>query len=575
MLTKIILFPEPAPDPLEQTQEEFELKAIGFGKGFNPFGASANQLAVEMEQMASDVAAAADSLDSAEWVAGAYEEGEVRWSPINHYNYRRRVTGNSATDPSLDPAGWALLTRTTAGGSDTVTSAVDINLSANGGRLQVISMTAPDKKVFMPSATGLEKGVPIRVIRNGGQYRFALNNNVGAFLCLLEPGQVVAMGCSDTSTAAGIWTISGTSGNINSGQPEVLSAVDTKLIAVDMLTSTKAVCAYKNNTTGFLEVVVVNSGSDSGDPVVVSNHAVRNISIAVQSSSQVTVVYQQTANSNIKGYVIGITGNVPTPGPIADIHTAGTATPEGTGLVALSATQLLCTYNAGAVQVRERVLDLTSNTISGISGEVNADMSSSGYIYQYPRKITANKALVAFIGTSGQVHLRLQTITGSTPAPSGAVLTIIPPGSTGIKTAFAALIMNQLRAVIVKPTSADVGGLVVYIVDISGSTPSIVAAKRINLNLPVTNTHIVAATKLDSNKIYVSFVGGFSGGIDALTLAITAEDRVLVSDITERLEPGIASENGNLACAALDASHAIQLYRNTATFLGAKTIEIN
>lgn len=575
MVTQIPDFTEPFPNLMEMSSEEFELSTATFVAEIPPFGKSLNQFGQEMQQIGADAEAAVEALASAVWVSGtSYTTGQVRYDPVDFFNYRRKTNGAGTTPPRNDPTNWALLTKTTNGGSDTVSSAVDITLTSTGGRLQVITMTAANKKVKLPNATQLEKGAPVRVIRNSGQYRFPVTDNAGAFLCNIQPGQVVAFGCSDTSTAAGVWAISGDALNklYDGNAPEVINNVDSRYIAVVMITPTKAVCAYKNNTSGFLEVVVLNFGSDSGDPVQITSEAVRNISIAAQSSSQVTVVYQQTANSNVKGYVIDISGNTPTPGAVASIHTAAAGTPEGTGLTALSATQLLCTYCAGSVQVQERILDITGNAISGISNAVNADSTSTGYIYQYPRKITASKALVAFVGTSGQVVMRLQSITGSIPAPTGTVLTITPPG-VGVESAFGVIILSSLRAAIVKPIDRDYGGLAIYLVDISGVTPIFLTGKQIQLDLAVANTHAYA-TKIDANRIYVTWAGGFSGGVDALEITITNDDKIIIGEVSPRQEQGITSTSGYLACDALDAAHVMQVVRNSSGFLSAKTIEI-
>lgn len=573
MVTQIPKRTDPKPNTGNLTAEQFNDSMNRWFQESPVIEQALGQLGMEVEALALNVEAAAGASVSSKWVAGTFAQGDERWSPTDFLNYRCKVAGVRNIDPAIDPTNWQLLTKTSLGGSDTVSSATDIALIVTSGRLQIIAMTTANKNVVLPVASTLNKGAPIYVIKNAGTYRFAVRKNGGEFLCWVNPGQTIAFGCSDITTAAGVWAVSGAAGNIYDGNaPEVLNGVDSRDLAVAMLTPTKAVCAFKNNSTAFLEAVVVNYGSASGTPVPISSEAVRNISIAAQASNQVTVVYQQVSNSNIRGYVLDITGNTPTPGPVATIHTAGIGTPEGTGITALTATKLLCIYNAGAVQVKERVLDLSGNTINSISTEVNADLSSSSYIYLRAGTISPTKALVSFLGTSGQVVIRLQSITGSTPAPTGTVLAITSPGAI-VKSAFAVCIMSAIRAVVIKPIDRDYGGLAVYIVDISGATPTLITGKQIPIDLPIGNTHVSAA-RLDSNRIHVTWAGGLSQGIDALVLTITSDDRIIPGEISDRLEPGVTSANGYLACDALDSSHVIQVCRNANTFLSAKTIEI-
>lgn len=575
--TLIPRFTEPLPSSLQQTPEDFELSMSTFVPEIQPWGEAANQLASEMEIMYANAQAAVAALASAEWISGTtYTVGQVRWDPVYFFDYRRKTNGAGTTPPRNDPTNWALLTKTTNGGADTLSSAVDLTLTATGGRLQVISMTAASKKVKMPNATTLEKGSPVKVIKNAGLFRFSVVRDDGVFICAIEPGKIVAFSCSDTSSAAGVWFTSGDNLNIyDANAPEVVNGVDSRSLAFTMLTATKGVCAYKNNTTGFLEVVVLNFGSASGSPVVVNGEAVRNISIAAQSATQITVVYQQTNNNNVKGYVIDISGNTPIPGPVATINTAALAAQEGTGLVAMTATKLLCVYHIAGTTLRERVLDLTGNTISGISAEVIAESTSGGFAFDYVGKITSTKALAATLGSSSQTVLRLQSLTGSTPAPTGTVLSLASPSSTDVKSAFAVVIMSSLRAVIVKPVDRGAGALAIYIVDISGTSPVLIVSKLASVDLGVpANAHVYAA-KMDSNRIYASWLGSSSQGVDSLVIAITSDDRIMTGPINERQGgDSVTAAAGYLSCDALDATHVMQTVRNASGFLSVRTIEI-
>lgn len=405
-----------------------------------------SQLGQEMEDLAARAEAAAGELANTAWVSGtSYTAGQVRYSPITYFSYRRKTNGAGTTDPSLDTTNWALQTRTTAGGSDTTSSATDITLTASSGRLQVISMTAANKKVTLPSATTLEKGTPVFVIQNSGSFRFAVRKNGGVFLCYVNPGEVIAFGCSDISTAAGIWAISGSAvGNIYDGNtPETLNSVDSRYIAVAMLSATKAICAYRNNSSTFLECVILNFGSASGTPLQVSSEAATHISIAAQTGVQATVIYRPSANTNVKGCVLDISGNTITPGSVQTIHTGTTSTNNGTDLTVLSSTKLLCIYLSVSLSTKERVLDISGTTITA-SAEVTADVTSATAPHISIKAVSATKALLALINSSDNISLRLQSITGSTPAPTGSVLTISSPG-TPPETTFGACVLDANR----------------------------------------------------------------------------------------------------------------------------------
>lgn len=579
MGTVIPLFSTPLPNTLSQTAEEFEQSANTLVSELNPIFSAVNSAVSEMNQLSLNAESAAGELANAAWVSGTtYTAGQVRYSPIDFLMYRRKTNGAGATDPSLDTTNWALQTKTVPGGSDTSSNADDIALTSTSGRLQIIGMTAANKKVTLPSANTLEKGVPLFVLKNSGNYRFSVHKNGGVFICYINPGQVVSFGCSDISTAAGVWTAGGEGiETIYSGNsPEVLNAVDSRFISVAMLSATKAICAFKNNSTGFLEAVILNFGSASGTPLTINGEAIRNISIAALSTTKAVVVYQLNAVTTIKGYVLDVSGNTITPGTVRTIVTNASNGNNGTSLTALSSTQLLCLYfMAGATTPRERILDISGSTITE-SGEVVADTSSIDSLsapYLIGKSIGSSKALLVFVGPSSQTTLRLQSVTGSAPAPTGTALSI--PQSGGVqRVTFAVCIMNANRAVIIKSIDRTYGDAIAYIVDISGNTPILITSKQITLDLIGPNANL-SAVKLDSNRIYLTWTGGFSLGVDSLVLTITNDDRVVIGKLTERHEPGVTDSPWYLACDALDASHVMQVCRNASNFLSAKTLEIS
>jgi len=582
MGTVIPLFSTPLPNTLSQTAEEFEQSANTLVSELNPIFSAVNSAVSEINQLALNAESAAGELANAAWVSGTtYTAGQVRYSPIDFFSYRRKNNGAGTTDPSLDPTNWALQTRTTYGGSDTTSSAVDITLTSSSGRLQVVTMTASSKKVTLPAANSLQKGANLYVIKNAGSYRFSVRKNGGIFICYVNPGQVVAFSCADISTAAGVWVAGGNNiETIYSGNtPEVLNSVDSRFISAAMLSTTKAICAYKNLATGLMEAVVLNYGSASGTPLEISSEAVKNISIAALSATKAVVVYQANAGStNIKGYVLDISGNTITPGTVKPIVTAaGTTGANGTSLTALSSTKLLLAYMySGATTIKERVLDVSGTTITE-NLELTADSSSFSTIHTpllIAESISETKSIVAFVGPSFQIVLRLQTVSGSTPAPSGSALILTGPSvNTAPSATFCVVILDTSRAVVIRSYDRTYGDITLWLINITGSTPVLVTFKNIPADLFTSGANL-SAVKLDPTRIYLSWTGGYSGGVDAMVLTVTSDDQVIINKASEMIDPGVVNALGYLACEALDSSHVMQVTRNASTFLSAKTIEI-
>lgn len=112
----------PLPNPPSRSDpSNFSERADAFMGALPAFATETNATAVDVNDDA--VAAAASAVDAAvsataanasanvsKWVSGTtYDQGDVEWSPINFFSYRRKVAGAGTTDPSADPTNWALV----------------------------------------------------------------------------------------------------------------------------------------------------------------------------------------------------------------------------------------------------------------------------------------------------------------------------------------------------------------------------------------------------------------------------------------------------------------------------------
>lgn len=538
-----------------------------------PFGAALTALGAQVEQNAQDAAAAVAALPNAKWVSGTFSDGDVVWSPTDYQDYRNKGSGTRNTDPALDPTNWVPRVRTGNGGADTTSSATDITLTASSGRLQIITMTAASKKVTLPAASTLTKGAPVFVIKNAGTYRFSLHKNGGGFLGYVLPGQVIALHCSDVGSSAGVWQVGGAlvpdvyTGN----NAEVLNAVDSRNVAVAMLGATQAICAFRNESTTYLNAVVLNFGSASGSPAQVVADACKDISIAAQTGSQATVVYKKSAGDT-KAVVLDITTSTTfTPGTAKQID--ATTGGSGTAVCAQSSTQLLAIYqDTSGTPPKMHVLDIVSSAVNE-STKVAADGTNCAATHMRVGKVSSTKALVAFRNISGnKVQLRLQTITGSTPAPSGSVLNLAGMPGTSPSLQFGLVIMSASRAVAITAVDRTYADLMISLLDISGVSPVLLRNKLIRVGA---NTSLdVDATKLDANNLYATWTGSGSLGTDGIKIKITDDDQIITGEIADKIEEKVEASSNYFACAALDATHVIQVCRNKDTYLSAKTLEI-
>ena len=458
------------------------------------------------------------------------------------------------------------------GGATEVSSAVDVVLTTSSNKLQNVTMTAVEKNVILPDALTVGKGFPIFAIRNKGLYPFGIKKNGGAFLGRLNPGQSVILGCADNSTSEGVWSNFGQNiediyrGNTS----EVINAVDSRELAVTRLTSTKALCVFRNTSTTFINAVILNFGAASGLPVAVNAEASFHISVTALTATQAAVVYK-TSTGVTKGYVLDISGNSITPGTVKTID----ADPLGTGtsLTALSTTQLLIGYYDS--QVRERVLTVSGSTISeGAETLPDATASTANSITRVST-ISATKALYTFRGNSPlSLVLRLQSISGSTPTPTGSALSLITK-FTDTNVPYSVSVLSADRAIVVQTLTGNIeGDLLISLIDVSGVTPVLLYNKVMYIGVYSGGGTNFAVTRLSANTAYIAYLGGGSLGLDSFVLGISSDDRLFVGPITEAVELNVTSAAGYLDCAALDSTHVMNVCRNSSTYLAAKVTEV-
>lgn len=460
------------------------------------------------------------------------------------------------------------------GGVAAPSSAVDVTLTSGSNKFQSITMTAAGKKVTLPSGLSMEASALPFIIKNAGWYRFNVFNGAGVFLCEVLPKGMAYLSCVDNTTTAGVWQISGDGVRrlYRGNSAEVINAVDSRNIAVAMLSPTKAICVFRNNATTFLNAVILNFGAASGTPIAVNAEASDGISLAALTSSQAVVAYR-TSTGVTKGYVLGVVGDTITPGTVATID--GSTGTDGTSLEAISTTQLICAYFDGGSGPEERILTISASTISAALAVV-ADATAGANDNVRVATISATKALYAFRGNSpNDIVLRLQSITGTTPAPTGIALRL-STHFTDQQNSFNLTILSSSRALVTDwwGGSGGLDGYIIFILlDISDVTPVKINTKT----LIVLNSAAVtppSTVKLDANRAYVSWLGADNGGLNAAVVSVTSDADILIGAVTERLDTSIVPAEGYLACAALSSQNVINVYRNFSTYLTAKVVGV-
>ncbi len=326
------------PAPNTNDPDNFDDLADARIEAEGPFGDQINALALNMynnateaqaralqaQQAAADAqsaaAAAAAATTAVKWVAGNYGDGDVAWSPISRFSYRRIGDGASATDPALDAPHWVLQLYALGLGGMVITGSVDLNVTS-GGAISVTPAT-PGLYITLPDATTLPQGAVVFHAFNAGVYDIGVKNKAGVVLGWIRPGTSSVIGLASNATLAGVWTTS----NLHKLGITAQLNVPAVLPLQNGLAALKRVTLDVNRTLfvfGALYAVVYDSSTQQwGSPVAIRSVAINSSSAILISADKVLVL--SMSGSQLEAIVLSISGtsitpNTPVPGTTAGV----------------------------------------------------------------------------------------------------------------------------------------------------------------------------------------------------------------------------------------------------------------
>jgi len=222
------------------------------------------------------------------------------------------------------------------------------------------------------------------------------------------------VGNSSYGTAC-ILDVSGTT--ITSGTPAVFESASSESITVSILTSTKAIVAYKDQGNGEYGTACILDVSGttitSGTPAVFENSAISYTSIDILASTKAVVCYRDSGNG---GYgtscILDVSGSTITSGTPLVFNSGSTAYPS---VAALTSTKgIVCYRNSSNSSYGTAcILDVSGSTITAGTPAV-FESASSDYISV--ASLTSVKAIVAYKddGNSGYTTSCTLNVSGST-----------------------------------------------------------------------------------------------------------------------------------------------------------------
>ena len=319
-------------------------------------------------------------------------------------------------------------------GGTTTSSATDITLATGSTQTQLVTMTAADKYVILPSATSLAKGEgQFEVTASATSYAFSIKNGAGDIVYgPVFPGVSVQLSLVDNSTSAGTWTANGTIAKGGYG-PITVSSVSaggysgSSRTRVVGLSATSAVIAYYTSANSLSVVAVSVSGTTItfGTPSTVSTVAYSDnntdsISAIAVSSTAFVIAYGDTSNNcYLRAY--SVSGTTLTAGTAVTVNATTTSVAINTGVLAYLTTNAgvvtFPAYNSGTgtttCAIRAFTVSGTTITLGGVT-TLASNAVSAPDLNARPVITSTSGGVVLYNTDANTVYLRAFTVSGTT-----------------------------------------------------------------------------------------------------------------------------------------------------------------
>src|SRR3990167_593583 len=243
-------------------------------------------------------------------------------SPSGYKNITVANVGSSAASPFAN--GDALVLKFSrngdkgdigpAGGISTVASiTTSTTLTSASAGYQYTAMTAMAQSVTLPDATTMSVGSPKFYLDNSaGGYPVGIRNTSGTLLMAIAAGGTAFVSCESISTAAGVWSITGT--NLEPGLITIDSTLSSTYVMSGQATSKFVVLDSSKTihftvlTSGLAAFCVDNTTGAVGTPVTVSATANMVPRTAFMITSTTAIVFYSSSTETLISVVLSVSG---------------------------------------------------------------------------------------------------------------------------------------------------------------------------------------------------------------------------------------------------------------------------
>ncbi|RJR14273.1 hypothetical protein C4588_00355 [Candidatus Parcubacteria bacterium] len=365
---------------------------------------------------------------------GTYSLVSAADTTNGYLNDKITSTGGTLTKTIASPGGNEKLNlEITRFGVTTTSSAVDITLTSASTLTQQITMTAADKFVIMPAATGLLESEEWNFF-NAGNLRFGIKDSTGVFVGSIDAQSFGRLKLIDNSTAAGTWEAIDGADLIMARLKTVCNAMTSTWVTSCKMTSTTVFAAWTGTDgDGFCAILTWVPGTPA---ITVSSLLEFDTTNAQQISccrmtDTVAIVSYMGAESD--GFIAAITYNGTDTLTLTDTHEFIDAdTVSGTQVVPIHADA--STGKIGLVYVKAdtylygQVLNWTGTEITANTAEtlINNDSAVTYPSLDILSGAVGAASMIVSLTTSASIVVQMIRWDGTTIIPTPRITVLYP-----------------------------------------------------------------------------------------------------------------------------------------------------
>ena len=353
------------------------------------------------------------------------------------------------------------------------------------------------------SESSITAGTPVAFNPAGSYYnRIAKISETQAIVVYRD------LGNSSYGTAC-ILTLSGSS--ITAGSEVVFNSGDSRYVVVAVLSATKAIVAYQDNSNSSKSTACILSISGSSitagsELIFYATDRSRHLSITALTDAKaiVTLEARDATNSPGKACILDVSGTTITAGSVQQFTTGVI---YSTSVTALSSTKAIVVYQVSP-NAQSRVLDISGTTITaGSALEYRTGTTS----YQNIAKLTSTRAIVSYSDNANGSYATYATFTisGATVTlESTVVISSVSSAYVDISTG------ESQQAVVVYKDNGNSGNVTARTIQTAFSSTNLTSTNFLGIT-----DAAVASGATGSVTVKGGVAAGLAGGTFAVTVA--------------------------------------------------------